>query len=104
MTKEIAKKAKKIGTIVSDKMDKTRTVAIIEKRSHPLYQKTFIVTKKILAHDEKNEYKSGEEVEIQEAKPFSKNKSWEIVRKITGKEKNENSSANDSRHGVKRHD
>jgi len=78
---------KKIGVIVSDKMDKTRVVAIVEQRAHPIYQKTFSVTNKIKAHDEKNEYHKGDKVEIFETKPYSKSKAWSIQRKI-----NENSS------------
>jgi len=79
---EKVKKIKKlVGLIVSDKMDKTRLVKITEKRAHPIYQKTFLISRKIKAHDEKNEYKTGEEVEIVETRPFAKSKSWQISRR-----------------------
>ena len=74
---------KLIGKIISDKMAKTRVVAIDEKRRHPLYHRTFVVTTKISAHDEKNETKNGDMVEIAESRPISKNKAWRITRKIS---------------------
>ncbi|AKM82694.1 TPA: 30S ribosomal protein S17 [Candidatus Berkelbacteria bacterium] len=70
------------GTIVSDKMDKTRTVAVVEKRRHPIYDKAFTVTGKIKAHDEKNEFVSGDVVEIVPVRPISKDKAWKIVKKV----------------------
>lgn len=73
---------KLIGKIISDKMDKTRVIAIDEKRRHKMYQRTFIATSKITAHDEKNETQKGDIVEIAETRPISKNKSWRIIRKI----------------------
>lgn len=75
--------AKKIvGKVVSDKMDKTRVVEVVEQRSHPMYQKTYLVTRHIKAHDEKNEYKFGDEVEIVGTRPFSKHTAWQIKGKI----------------------
>jgi small subunit ribosomal protein S17 len=76
------KQKKLIGQIVSDKMDKTRTVEIIEVRRHPLYQKSFNVSSKIKAHDENNEFKAGQKVEIVETRPYSKNKAWKITKAI----------------------
>jgi len=73
---------KKIGKVVSDKMDKTVVVCIESFKEHPLYTKKFRVTKKIKAHDEKNEYKIGDMVEIVESTPKSKTKSWHVVKKI----------------------
>ncbi len=70
------------GTIVSDKMDKTRVVAVERLKKHPRYLKYYKVTKKFKAHDDKNEYKSGDKVVIEEAKPMSKDKRWRIVEKI----------------------
>lgn len=78
----VKKNAKKlIGTVVSDKMDKTCVVEIVEQRSHSIYQRTFSVSRKIKAHDEKNEYHAGDIVEITETKPLSKTKAWTITRK-----------------------
>jgi len=79
---KIKKLNKRVGFIVSDKMDKTRVVAIVEHRAHPIYQKTFSITNKIKVHDEKNEYHTGDKVEIIETKPYSKNKAWLIQRKL----------------------
>lgn len=79
---QTVKKHTKIGLIISDKMDKTRVVEIIEKRTHPMYKKTFLVSRRINTHDAKNEFHKGDKVEIMETKPFSKTKAWEIVGKI----------------------
>jgi len=73
---------KMIGTVVSDKMDKTRLIEIIRKKSHPIYQKTYFATSKIKAHDEKNEYAIGDQVEIVMTRPKSRDKAWAIARKI----------------------
>lgn len=73
---------KLIGKVISDKMDKTRLVAIDEKRRHPMYHRTFVVTSKIKAHDDKNETVTGDMVEIVETRPVSKSKAWNITRKI----------------------
>ncbi len=71
-----------VGKIISDKMDKTCVVEIVEKRPHPLYQKTFLKSRKIKAHDEKNEYRVGDVVEITETKPYSKTTAWVVQRKV----------------------
>ncbi|HXF43895.1 MAG TPA: 30S ribosomal protein S17 [Candidatus Paceibacterota bacterium] len=70
------------GTVVSDKMNKTRVVAVERMKKHPRYGKYFKVTTRFKAHDEKNEYKSGDKVIIQESRPLSKEKKWIIIRKI----------------------
>lgn len=72
----------KIGVISSDKMNKTRVVSVEEIRRHPIYLKSYRFTSKIKAHDEKNEYKTGDQVEICETKPISGGKAWKIVRKV----------------------
>ncbi|MDE2019302.1 MAG: 30S ribosomal protein S17 [Patescibacteria group bacterium] len=69
------------GTIVSDKMAKTRVVAVSRLKKHPKYLKYYTVTQKFKAHDEKNEFKSGDKVVIQETRPLSKDKRWVIVGK-----------------------
>lgn len=70
------------GTIVSDKMNKTRVVAVTRLKKHPRYQKYYKVTRKFKAHDEKNEHKTGEKVIIEETRPLSKDKRWRILSKI----------------------
>jgi len=74
------------GTVVSDKMNKTRVVAIERLKKHPRYQKFYKVTARFKAHDEKNEYKNGDAVIIEEVRPLSKDKRWKIV----GKTENSN--------------
>ncbi|MDP3015063.1 MAG: 30S ribosomal protein S17 [bacterium] len=69
------------GTIVSDKMNKTRVVAVTRLKKHPIYHKYYKVTRKFKAHDEKNEYKAGEKVIIEETRPISKDKRWRIIGK-----------------------
>jgi small subunit ribosomal protein S17 len=81
---EIIKK-RKIGSVVSDKMDKTVLVNIERFCNHPIYLKKFRQSNKIKAHDEKNEYKIGDIVEIEETKPISKDKSWRVTKKIEDK-------------------
>ena len=82
MTKSKEKKTRKIvGTVVSDKMTKTRVVAVERLKKHPKYQTYYRVTSKFKAHDEMNEYKTGDKVTIEETRPISKDKRW----KITGK-------------------
>lgn len=76
---EIKKKKKLQGRIVSDKMEKTRIVEIKRKVKHPLYEKIVNKTTKFMAHDEKNETKIGDIVEITYKRPMSKQKSWEIL-------------------------
>lgn len=70
------------GIIVSDKMNKTRVVAVTRLKKHPRYQKYYKVTRKFKAHDEKNEHKTGEKVIIEETRPISKDKRWRIIEKI----------------------
>ena len=71
-----------IATVKSDKMDKTRVVEIVKKRQHPKYKKSYLVTSRFTVHDEKNESKIGDIVEISQTRPMSKNKAWKIVGKI----------------------
>ena len=69
----------RVGTVVSDKMDKTIVVAIVDNVSHPLYKKIIKRTVKFKAHDEKNEAKTGDRVRIMETRPLSKDKRWRLV-------------------------
>ena len=68
-----------VGRVVSDKMDKTVSVAIERLIQHPVYGKFIRRTTKVLAHDAANECKPGDRVAISECKPISKNKSWQVV-------------------------
>jgi small subunit ribosomal protein S17 len=67
------------GRVVSDKMDKTVSVAIERLIKHPVYGKYIRRTTKVLAHDAANECKPGDTVQISECRPISKNKSWSVV-------------------------
>ena len=67
------------GIVVSDKSNKTVTVLIERKYSHPVLKKVIKVRKKYNAHDEKNTYKLGDKVSIIESKPFSKNKKFQVM-------------------------
>ena len=67
------------GRVVSDKMDKTVSVAIERTIKHPVYGKYIRRTSKVMAHDATNECKPGDRVAIAECKPISKNKSWTVV-------------------------
>ena len=75
-------KRKLQGTIVSDKMNKTRVIEVVRLKKHPRYEKYFKVSARFKAHDENNEYKTGEKVVIEETRPISKDKKWRIVKKI----------------------
>ena len=68
-----------VGRVVSDKMDKTVSVAIERLIKHPAYGKYIRRTTKVLAHDAANECKSGDRVAISECRPISKNKAWAVV-------------------------
>ncbi len=68
-----------VGRVVSDKMDKTVSVAIERTIKHPVYGKYIRRTSKVMAHDAANECRPGDRVAISECKPISKNKSWAVV-------------------------
>jgi small subunit ribosomal protein S17 len=69
----------RVGIVVSDKMDKTITIAIERKVPHPIYKKYFKKTTKLMAHDEKSESRVGDKVKVMETRPLSKNKRWRMV-------------------------
>ena len=69
----------RIGLVLSNKMDKTITVAVHFKEKHPIYCKFIKKTKKFTAHDEKNECNIGDTVRIMETRPLSKMKRWRLV-------------------------
>ena len=68
-----------IGTVVSDKPNKTITVLVERKYQHPILKKVMKARKKYNAHDENNKFKIGDKVTIRESKPFSKNKKFEVI-------------------------
>ena len=68
-----------VGTVASDKMEKTVVVAIKDKVRHPLYKKIVNRTVKVKAHDENNECGIGDRVMIMETRPISKDKRWRVV-------------------------
>lgn len=70
------------GIVVSDKMDKTIVVAIEDNVRHPLYKKIVKRTMKLKAHDENNECRVGDRVEVMETRPLSKDKHWRLVQII----------------------
>lgn len=69
----------RVGKVVSDKMDKTIVVAIVDNVKHPLYKKIIKRTVKLKAHDENNECRIGDRVEVMETRPLSKDKRWRVI-------------------------
>ncbi len=69
----------RIGKVVSNKMDKTIVVAIVDNVKHPLYKKIVKRTYKLKAHDENNECNIGDRVKVMETRPLSKDKRWRLV-------------------------
>ena len=69
-----------VGTVTSDKMDKTVTVLVERRVKHPLYGKYVVESKKYHAHDETNQFGVGDRVEIAETRPVSKTKAWTVTR------------------------
>lgn len=67
------------GTVVSDRMEKTRVVAVSQLKKHPKYLKYYKVTTKVMAHDEQNATKVGDTVTVRETRPLSRRKRWEIA-------------------------
>ncbi|HET7489387.1 MAG TPA: 30S ribosomal protein S17 [Acidimicrobiales bacterium] len=67
------------GTVVSNAMNKTAVVAVIDQVRHPRYAKTVQRTKRLFAHDEDNDLRVGDRVRIQETRPLSKRKRWRVV-------------------------
>ena len=74
------------GVVVSDKNNKTVVVDVERRFTHPVMGKTVRRTKKYHAHDEKGEFKTGDVVRIQECRPLSKLKCWEVIERVKAKE------------------
>jgi len=75
-------KCQLIGTIISDKMQKTVVVNVERVKKHPKYQKRYRISKNYKAHVESGEYKTGEKVLIEECAPKSRDKKWRVVSKL----------------------
>jgi small subunit ribosomal protein S17 len=73
----------RVGTVVSDKMDKTVVVAVENRFPHPIYKKTVSRTKRYKAHDEENTCKVGDRVRITETRPLSRTKRWAVAEVLT---------------------
>ena len=69
----------RVGKVVSDKMNKTIVVAVVDNVKHPLYNKIVKRTYKLKAHDENNECQIGDRVKVMETRPLSKDKRWRLV-------------------------
>ena len=76
---ERALRKTRIGVVISNKMDKTVSVAIERKVPHPIYKKYYKKTTKLMAHDEKNMCQIGDKVKIMETRPLSLRKRWRLV-------------------------
>jgi small subunit ribosomal protein S17 len=70
------------GRVISDKMDKTITVKVERQVKHPIYGKYIRLSTKMHVHDEANECAVGDDVEIEQCRPMSKNKSWRLVKVV----------------------
>ncbi len=81
-TESRAQRKTRVGTVVSDKSDKTVTVLVERKLPHPLYGKMVSRSKKIHAHDETNEFRLGDTVKVMETRPLSKTKRWRVIELI----------------------
>ena len=69
----------RVGTVTSNKMEKSIVVSEVKRVKHPMYGKFVLRTKKYVAHDETNDCKIGDTVKIMETRPLSKNKCWRLV-------------------------
>jgi small subunit ribosomal protein S17 len=77
--KAASRKKEFVGIVKSDKMDKTIVVAVVTKTLHPLYKKYITRTKKVKAHDETNDAKTGDRVRVVECRPIRKEKCWKLA-------------------------
>lgn len=85
MEQQRGQKVKRVGIVVSDKMDKTIVVKVERQFAHPLYKRTVRKSKKFMAHDEEAKAKIGDRVEIIESRPYSRRKRWKLVRVLESK-------------------
>jgi len=85
MGEERNRRKVRLGVVFSDKMDKTITVVVENRKRHPVYNKILTSSTKLKAHDEKNEAAQGDLVEIMETRPLSATKRWRLVRVVEKK-------------------
>jgi small subunit ribosomal protein S17 len=78
-TKSRAVRKQREGVVVSDSMDKTVVVAVVERVRHPKYNKFVLQTKRLYAHDETNDVNVGDKVRVMETRPMSKTKRWRVA-------------------------
>ncbi len=83
MAEHVGKRKVREGTVVSDKMQKTVVVAVETLVRHPIYGRTMRRTKRYKAHDEENQYRTGDRVRIEETRPLSKEKRWRVVQVLS---------------------
>ncbi len=81
-TEKVGQGRTALGTVISDRMDKTVVVEIQRLNSHPLYGKVLLRSTKLKAHDESNQCREGDQVEVSECRPLSKTKHWRVSKII----------------------
>ena len=79
MSERTTHRKTRVGMVISDKMDKTIVVAVVDSVKHPLYKKVVKRTYKLKAHDEQNACQIGDKVKVMETRPLSKDKRWRLV-------------------------
>ena len=79
MSERTTHRKTRVGMVISDKMDKTIVVAVVDSVKHPLYNKVVKRTYKLKAHDEQNTCQIGDKVKVMETRPLSKDKRWRLV-------------------------
>jgi len=79
MSERTTHRKTRVGLVISDKMDKTVVVAVVDSVKHPLYKKVVKRTYKLKAHDEQNVCRVGDKVKVMETRPLSKDKRWRLV-------------------------
>lgn len=75
----------RVGLVVSNKMEKTAVVAVENRSPHPKYGKIVVTTKRYKVHDEENKCQEGDRVRIQETRPLSKTKRWNVIEILTSR-------------------
>lgn len=80
--REVSRRRLMVGKVTSDKMDKTVTVEVIRMKLDPRYKKYVRVRARFKAHDEQNQYRRGDRVEIVEHRPLSRTKRWKVLRLV----------------------
>ncbi len=77
-----AKRQQLTGVVVSDRMDKTVVVKVDQRKRHPKYHKSYTVSKRFKAHDAENVYKIGDKVVIESIRPMSRDKKFQVLKKV----------------------